>query len=327
MKKYLLLFLLCCLMPSIGMTESLEEIVVTASPLGKNLDELIRPVNVLTGDELEKEVASTIGETLRGQLGVNSGSFGPGVGTPVIRGLTGNRIEILQNSTSVQDVSDTSFDHAVSAEPLLAQSIEVIRGSGVMRYGDGAIGGVVNIIDNRIPRESVNETTGAIQLRFNGNNDERVAVGRVETGSGAWNFHLDGVLRESNNISIPGFADHEADDADETTDGFIENTESEATSGSFGFSYTAGDLVVGASINVLDNRYGLPPGGHGHEEEEEEHDEGEEEEEEEEQVDIDMEQTRYEFLAKRSNLTGFLDSVNFERALKKVPARYLMSTR
>ena len=81
MKK--LLLVCCVLMPSLGLTESLDEIVVTASPLGKSVDELVKPINVLSGDELEREVAATIGETLNNQLGINSGSFGPGVGVPV----------------------------------------------------------------------------------------------------------------------------------------------------------------------------------------------------------------------------------------------------
>ena len=291
-------------------TDALEEIVVTASPLEKSIDELVRPVNVLTGEELEKEAAATLGETLNNQIGINSASFGPGVGVPVIRGLSGSRVEILQNSTSVQDVSDTSSDHAVATEALLAERIEVVRGPAVLRYGNGAIGGVVNVIDNRIPKAAVNDTSGALQLRFNSNNDERVVLGKIDTGNGAWAFHADAVMRESNEISIPGLADHEADDADETTDGFIENTHAEADSGSIGFSYTGDNVVAGFSVSVLDSRYGLPPGGHGHEEEGEEE---EEEEEEEEFVDIELEQTRYDLYLKRTNLgNGFLKSFKTE---------------
>jgi len=320
MKKFVTGLLLVLPLAVLAESESLEEIVVTASPLAKSVDELVRPVNVLSGDELDKEVASTLGETLNNQLGVNSSSFGPGVGVPVIRGLSGSRVEILQNSTTVQDASDTSSDHAVASEPLLAERIEVVRGSAILRYGNGAIGGVVNVIDNRIPKESIADTSGALQLRFNANNDERVAVGKIETGNNLWAFHADAVLRESNEISIPGFADHEADDADETTDGFIENTQAEAKSGSLGFSYTGDDLVAGFSINVLDTRYGIPAGSHGHHEDEEhddEHDDDDEdhdeEEEEEEQVDIELEQTRYEFYLKRDNLTGnFLKSIKTE---------------
>ena len=127
----------------------------------------------------------------------------------MIRGLSGSRVEILQNSTSVQDVSDTSSDHAVATEALLAERIEVVRGPAVLRYGNGAIGGVVNVIDNRIPKAAVNDTSGALQLRFNSNNDERVVLGKIDTGNGAWAFHADAVMRESNEISIPGLADHE----------------------------------------------------------------------------------------------------------------------
>ena len=281
-----------------GQTSSaLEETVITASPHEKTADELAGSVNVLDSEALQREVSSTLGDTLKNQLGVHSSSFGPGVGVPVIRGQSGKRVEVLQNNTTIADVSDTSADHAVATEAVLADRIEILRGPATLRYGSGAIGGVVNVIDNRIHTEKTDGVSGAIETRYGDNNDETVVVGRLDAGLGNLGLHLDGVRRDSGNVEIPGFAAHEVDDPDETSNGFIENSDTESTSGSLGLSWVGDSVVVGFSVSQLDNDYGLPPGGHGHEEEghDEEEEAGHEDEEEEEVfVRIDMEQTQYQ---------------------------------
>ena len=206
---------------------SLEETVITASPHGKTADELAGSVNVLDSEALQREVSATLGDTLKNQLGVHSSSFGPGVGVPVIRGQSGKRVEILQNNTTIADVSDTSADHAVATEALLADRIEILRGPATLRYGSGAIGGVVNVIDNRIHTEKTDGVSGAIETRYGDNNDETVVVGRLDAGLGNLGLHLDGVQRDSGNVEIPGFAAHEVDDPDETSNGFIENSDTD----------------------------------------------------------------------------------------------------
>ncbi|MFT6015955.1 MAG: iron complex outermembrane receptor protein, partial [Candidatus Azotimanducaceae bacterium] len=128
----------------------IEEVVVTG-PFHKPLAESVLPIGVLSGEELRREAANSLGETLDSQPGVHSASFGPGVGQPVIRGQSGKRVQVLQNSVFVSDAANLSPDHSNGIEPLLADSIEVVRGPATLLYGSGAIGGVVNVIDQRIP--------------------------------------------------------------------------------------------------------------------------------------------------------------------------------
>ena len=131
--------------------ESLETVVVTASPLGASALEMTQSSSVLTAEELDRALKGTIGDTVEGLPGVQNASFGPGVGRPVIRGLDGARIDILENNVSSNDVSNVSADHAVSIEPFLAEQIEVLRGPATLLYGSDTIGGVVNVRTHRIP--------------------------------------------------------------------------------------------------------------------------------------------------------------------------------
>ncbi|MEQ9021921.1 MAG: TonB-dependent receptor [Pseudomonadales bacterium] len=283
--------------------DSYEEQIITASPHRKSEKEIAGSVNILDGEALRKEASATLGESLQNQLGVNSSSFGPGVGIPVIRGQSGKRIEILQNSNTVGDVSDLSPDHAVATEALMAERIEILRGPATLRYGSGAIGGVVNIIDNRIHTTAFEGIEGAAEVRHNSNSSESVFVGRLDAGIGRLGLHADAVKRDSDFVEIPGFAAREFDDPDETSFGYIDNSDREADSQGLGISWIDNNLVAGFSVNRMNNNYGLVPGAHDHHEEEhEEEHEGEEhhEEEQEEGHDeelltrIDMEQTQYQ---------------------------------
>ncbi len=295
----------------------LEEIVVSASPHAKSEAEVAGSLNIIDGDELRREATSTLGETLQNQIGVHSSSFGPGVGVPVIRGQSGKRVALLQNSTSMGDVSDTSSDHAVATEALLADRIEILRGPATLRYGPGAIGGVVNVIDNRIHTRLVEGSQGATEIRHNSNNDETVVIGRFDFALGNVGVHLDGVTRDSNNVEIDGLANATVDDADETTHGFIANSDREADSFSLGLSWVGDRLVAGASVNRIDNNYGVPPGGHGHGHHEEAHAEeyGEElagEDAEELFTRIDMDQTQYQGKLLLPDLGGYFDRLNID---------------
>src|SRR5690606_8880913 len=154
----------------------IEEVIITASPFAKSAELINKPVNVLSGAKLQAAAAATLGETLSGQLGVASASFGPGVGLPVIRGQSDNRVKVMQDSIGSMDASAASPDHAIGLEPLLASKIEVLRGPSALRYGSGAIGGVVNVLDNRIPTTLPDTITGGAELRHGSANDETVGV-------------------------------------------------------------------------------------------------------------------------------------------------------
>lgn len=125
--------------------KSIEEVIITASPVHGDLDKVIQGITVLSGEELRTRAATSLGETLQTLPGISSASFGPGVGLPVIRGQNASRVKVLQNSIDSLDVSNTSPDHANTTEALLAERIEVLRGPSTLRFGNGAIGGVVNV--------------------------------------------------------------------------------------------------------------------------------------------------------------------------------------
>ena len=286
MKKFQLVLLTAACFPLSLVAQQIEEIVVQSSALAKSESEIVGALNIIDSNALKREAASTLGDTLHNQIGVASGSFGPGVGVPVIRGQSGKRVEILQNNSSVGDVSDISADHAVATEALLADRIEILRGPATLRYGPGAIGGVVNVIDYRIHENPIEGLEGAAEFRYDNNSNNRVLVGRADLGIENWVLHLDGLTRNSDNVEIPGLANAEADDPDETTRGYIGNSATEAESYSLGLSWIGNGITAGLSFNQLDNLYGVPPGAHAHHHHEEE---GHEEEHEEEEVLVSME--------------------------------------
>ena len=224
----------------------LNEVVISASPLEENSAGVNQAVSVLTGDSLHRKAAATIGETLQDEPGVTNSGFGPGVGKPVIRGQVGNRVKVMQDGLGTLDASSASGDHAITTEALVAERIEVLRGPATLRYGNGAIGGVVNVIDNRIPDTLPDKTTGAVEYRHNSVNDQDSTVILLDgaitgTPMGNWAWHLDGLHRDSNNTRIDGYAQNPEpgeDPADhESTHGYIDNTDTRATTGTAGISW------------------------------------------------------------------------------------------
>ncbi len=297
---------------------NIEHVLVTM-PIHKKAAETALPVTVLTGDELRRQVASSIGETLGDLPGLSNSSFGPGVGRPVIRGQGGARTVNLNNGIAAADVSSLSPDHAVGIEPMLAESIEVLRGPSTLLYGSGAIGGVINVRDNRIPTQRIEGIQGAVEYRYDDAPAMDTGVLKLEGGVGDFAFHFSGTAREFDNLEIPGFAideeavemqeellgghdeehgeDHGEEEEFENTNGFVDNTDGDADSFTLGGSFHFGDKnFIGFAYNSFGTNYGIPPGAHehGHEEEHGEEHEEEHEEEEEERIRIDLEQERYD---------------------------------
>ena len=251
----------------------LDEVVVTA-PLQDKVSESAVPVTVLSDDELRMKVGHSIGDTLKNELGISNQSFGPGVGTPVIRGQAGPRVRVLNNGIGSNDASAISPDHATSVEPLLAERIEVLRGPATLLYGSGAMGGVVNVIDNRIPSLMPDKLLGgALEQRFDSTSDETSTTMKLEGGQGNIAYHIDGFYRNRNNLDIGGRGIDTA--AVAITDpsltvidnpkGVLNNTGAEAISGSAGLSWIGEPGFAGASINHLENNYGIAPDGTGEE--------------------------------------------------------------
>lgn len=181
----------------------MEVIDVFATPLHSSSIESALPVNVISGDELRLKQASTLGETLKNEVGVHSSYFGPVSSSPIIRGMDGPRVLITQNGLDVGDASRVGPDHAVSAEAGTAQQVEVLRGPSTLFYGSGAIGGVVNVVDTRVPTSTDNQID--YLLKHNDVADEDEATLNINTGYQNLALHLDAFWRESNDYDIPGW--------------------------------------------------------------------------------------------------------------------------
>lgn len=224
----------------------------------------------LSGDDLRLKAAATLGQTLSEELGVNNASFGPGVGLPVLRGLTGSRVRLMQDGIASHDASSVSPDHATSLEASLAEEIQIIRGPAVLEYGGSAVGGVVNVIDNRIPETlPARPITGAVETRYSGNGNSLNTSFRVDAGEGRFAYHGDGYYRRNGDTEITGDAmdiaaltEQFGQDDYVTSRGVIDNTDAEAKGGSFGMSLVDRRGFAGMAVNTYENDYGIPPGVH-----------------------------------------------------------------
>jgi iron complex outermembrane receptor protein len=309
-----------------------EEIVVTGR-IVRDLD-LLAGTAVLEGEALQRDVRAQIGETLTRLPGVSATSFSPGASRPVLRGFQGERIRVLTDGIGSIDVSNTSADHAVTIDPLTAERIEVLHGPAVLLFGGQAIGGAVNVLDRRIPREVPDEGYHIDLIgSFGSAADERSIGGAADVAlGGGLVFHLDGSVRKTDDLRTGGYVqspnlraeqfeiaaeeleEGHADEAAEALDlanrrGEIPNSAVEQKTAGAGLALIRDRFSVGASIGLFDSRYGVPgrPGaGHHHEGEE-----GEEpaEEEGEVPVSIDLRQLRGDLRADYEVGGGFLDRV------------------
>lgn len=247
----------------------LDAIQVSALPWMQSARDIVRPVDVLGGEKLEDARAATLGQTLQQLPGVQSTSFGPSVGRPIIRGLEGARVQVVSDGMSSGDVSALSADHAVSIDPFLADQIEVVKGPATLLYGSGAMGGAVNVTDGRMPHESGDRPlSGRMELRGGGADDVRSGVFRVD-GSTQPNgpgfvFHADGALRETDDLRIPGYAESaalmqaEGERPDPATRGVLKNSASRTAGGALGVTWVGESAHLGVSTSLYDTRYGIP---------------------------------------------------------------------
>lgn len=236
---------------------TLAPVTVTGNPLGAA--ELIVPTVQYSGEDLLLRSQTTLGETLDGTPGVSSTYFGPNASRPVIRGLDGDRIRILNNGAGTTDLSGLSYDHAVTVDPLTVERIEVLRGPGALQYGGSAVGGVVNVIDNRIPREALFDASGGVSGKADlglasGNREQGGAV-LLESGNERYALHVDAMSRNTQDVSAP--VSLACTRGGVTSWGRrICNSASESWGGAFGGSLFFDRGYVGASVSTSDNRYG-----------------------------------------------------------------------
>ena len=266
----------------------LPEIIVTADPLGDVDSHFAAPVAVMTAKELRKSSMRSVGEAVSTQLGVHSSDFGASVGRPVIRGLGGGRVRVLENGIGSMDLSTISADHGVSIEPLFAEQIEILRGPATLLYGSGASGGLVNINNERILKTVPENANAALYSHWDTASEGWLAAAQANAPLGrAIAVHVDVLGRNTDDVDIPGFASIEPDDDDEP--GTLVNSDGESLNFSGGLSWVGDDGYLGFNVSRLENEYGVPvEHGHGHDEEEEE------EEAAEGGTRIDLSQTRFD---------------------------------
>ncbi len=240
-----------------------DEIIVTGSPLERSIDEAITGVSVLTGDELSDRLAATIGETLKSEPGVSSTFFGAGASRPIIRGQGGDRVRVLNNGIGSIDASSASPDHAVAAEPAQAERIEVLRGASLLRYGSSGSGGVVNVIDGRIPDQMPDGIDGSFRIGGSTVDNGFEAAGSVDVPLGETiALHLDGTFKEAQDYDIPGFAKSEALRAQPGEEAgasdTLPNSAAEASSLTGGLSYIGERGHLGVAVHDYQSDYGVP---------------------------------------------------------------------
>ena len=273
--------------------DPLVGVVVTGNPLSSDLFEMAAPASVLQGQGLILRRSPSLGETLNGLPGVSSTYFGPQASRPVIRGLDGDRIRILQNGTGMSDASAASFDHAVAVDPFIAEKIEVVRGPASLFYGGSAVGGVVNVIDGRIAQRPVQGVAGETELRMGGAERASDGAAKIKWGNSTLALHADVYSRRSKDLAIPGFARSARQRALDAP-GVVQrrdrvpNSDGWGTGGGLGAALTFDDGFAGLSWQNLDSNYGSPA---------------------EPPVRLDMQSNRWDFSGEKRKLGGFFETV------------------
>ena len=292
-----------------------DVIVVTSGPLGLRVDELVGSNDVVSQEHLEDNLAGSLADTLSHEPGVSTTYFGPAASRPVIRGLGSDRVRVLVNGVGLIDASTASPDHAVASEALEAQRVEILRGPAAIAYGGGAIGGVINVIDGRIPEaEAVNGFEGRFYGGVTSVDEGETAAARVRFNLGGFVVHFEGLTRNAGDYEIPGASESEifhlhevAEDDDheeeEASTGFVENSGLQFDTASGGISLVGDWGYVGLGVKQTDALYGVP-GHHPHGD-----DEFHEGEEEDVSVRIAMEQTRYDFRGEWNLSDGFIERI------------------
>ena len=276
----------------------LQKVPVTANPLMLSNDEMVKPIQIYNGEELSRIRDSSLGATLEGTPGVSNAAFGDAIGRPVIRGMSNNRVQILNNGIQINDVSAMSGDHGVAIDTLAAEQIEIVRGPAAVIYGGGATGGVVNIIDNRIHSEYYEGLMGAYDLGTGGANNEQAGSFLIDYGINDVMIHLDGYDRSSKNLKIPGLsvskylneAEPEEYPRDKYGDGTLTNSYVESQGGSVGISKINDQGYTGLSYSNHQMEYGIPL---------------------EDGAYIDMDVDKYDFKMERKDIADNIDNFKF----------------
>lgn len=246
-------------------TAIFETITVPSSakhvPTGLAFDHTQKASDVIINKEKLQQRSATLGNALADELGMHSNPFGGGSSAPVIRGQDGVRIKILQNGTDVVDVSNMSPDHVIATDTLLADRVELVRGTSTLLYGTASSAGVVNVVDKRIPDEMPSgnfsdKIEGESLLRYNTNNHEKLATAGATFGlTDNIALRVEGLSRNADNYEVPEFK------SDVTLD-YLPDSYNKSKVGTIGISWIDDRGYIGASYSRREDVYGIP--GHNH---------------------------------------------------------------
>lgn len=246
-----------------GPDNEVEAVVVTGSPFAVSLDSVTTSVAVVSRDDLDIAPPVGLGDLLSGQPGLRSTFFGPGASRPVIRGLSGPRVLVLQNGVGLVDASSLSPDHAVASDPGEASRIEVLRGPSTLAYGGAGIGGVVNIIDDRIPtRIPDGGVSGRLSVSGSSVDTGRSLSFGLQAASGPVVIAIDGVSRRSDDYDVAGTPVSSrlaaADGLTPDPARVVRNTDTRLDAYGVGVSFVTDNGFIGLSVKQTDTLYGVP---------------------------------------------------------------------
>lgn len=296
-----------------------EEVIVTGAPYGVTRRATTLAIEVLDETDLASAPPSTLGDVLNGLPGVRTSAFAAGASRPVIRGLAGPRVLVLSNGVGLIDASGLSPDHQVAADPADASRIDVLRGPSTLAYGGTAIGGVVNVIDDRIASEAPEGgLSGRVGIQSTSVDDGWAASAGVSAAAGPFVVSLEGHRREAGDYAIPRPAESrrqleaEGETLETLEGGDLENSFSNVSVYGGGLSWIGSDGFIGVSVRRTESDYGVPGHEHHHEHEDEDHDDEDHDHEEEEAVvTIGLEQTRYDVRGEWALNLGPFERVRF----------------
>ena len=311
MKKHHILILILSI-SSFSHAQDVEEVVTSALADPSQIE---NPLHLVKSVDLEAEPTTSLGEALDNLAGVGSADYGAAIGQPIIRGLSGARIKVLNNGLVVRDVAGIGADHPNDIDLSNATQVEVVRGPSSLLYANGTIGGIINIVDNSIAKTDFDGFSGSLGYEMQEVNDGSVSTYNFQHNVAGLNFSLSGLDSDFENYVTPRGSVIE--DGMKTDESIVMNSDSAAETGKFGVSKTADWGYIGMSLSSAERVHGIPFHGEEHGEHDEHHDDDHEtmDEDEHEGEDHDEHEGERIFAMTESDIFTLQGSLNLGNGL------------
>ena len=262
MKKHHILIIILSI-SGYTFAQDVEEVVTSALA---DQSQIENPLHLVKSDDLESEPTTSLGEALDGLTGVGSADYGSAIGQPIIRGMSGARIKVLNNGLVIRDVAGIGADHPNDIDLFNATQIEIVKGPSSMLYANGTIGGIINIVDNSIAKTDFDGFSGSLGYETQEVNDGSVSTFNFQHNVAGLNFTLSALESDFDNYVTPRGSVIE--DGFRTDESIVMNSDSAADIGKFGVSKTGDWGYIGMSVSSNERLHGIPFHGeeHGHDE-------------------------------------------------------------